>query len=345
MNPTNSVHNSADEGHHSTAHRVAEAASILLGLLLLFSAGTKIASPGSFLDIIGQFHLLPSSLVLPASAAAVALELTLGLLFLSGIFRRVAAWLNLALVVVFIALMAEAIRRGFEHCGCFGEVLRMPPSREIWIDVFLLGLTLIVLWRGRDRVVQASPLWHALAWGSFSLGVLLFLVGAPVADGSPSARGEMDAQALHLLDGANPPLRLPQDGLLFFFSADCDHCWAFAGGVQMTADRLEDFEVHGITFSGEPSLGAFREAFSPDYPIHRISAAAFRELMPVWPGAIWLEGGEVARVWSGFVPSHWELAERGGYRIRSADDPVHGGDPETGPSPAVLFGGPASGRH
>jgi len=348
MNVDDTLHNSRNGGYPSTAHRAAQAASIVLGLLLLFSAAAKIAAPRSFLDIIAQFQLLPSSFLLPAAAIVVGLESLLGVLFLTGVYRRKAAWVNLMLMLVFTLMMVEAIRRGFSHCGCFGEVLQLGPSVEIWIDLVLLGLTLLVLWRGTARAVGGW--WTGLAGGIFSAGMVLFLLGAPVSPAADSTRLDVDAESLSWLEGAVPPLHLPKDGLIFLFSADCEHCWAFAGGVQMTADRLEDFEVHGVTFSGEPALSEFREAFRPSYPIHRISAEAFKQLMPVWPGAIWIQNGEVAQGWSNFVPSHRELMELGGYsqrpegasRSREGASP---GDSLGRPSPADLFGGTVSGRN
>ena len=298
----------------------------------------------SFLDVIGQFGILPRDFLVPVAAGVVGLDLALSLLFLSGIFRRVAAWLNLMLMMVFIALMAEAIRRGFEHCGCFGEFLKLAPRQEIWIDALLLLLPVMVLWRGRDRQWGSAAFRHALAWGSLSFGAFLFLLGGP----TPSTTGqyEFDPAALTALEGADPPLTLPENGLIFLFSADCDHCWAFAGGVQMTADRLEDFQVIGVAFSPLGDLLRFKQSFEPSYPIHRVSAQAFRKLIDIYPGALWFKDGEVAGAWSAFVPSHRELSDLGGYEIRetrAAGSPgSHAQPPSSG---ASLFGGTASGRH
>ena len=180
--------------------------------------------------------------------------------------------------------------------------------------------------------------------------MVLFLAGGPTAGNGSSTRLEVDAQSLASLEGAVPPLHLPEDGLIFLFSADCEHCWSFAGGVQMTAESLKDFQVIGVTFSGEPALSHFREAFRPSYPIYRISATAFKELIPSWPGAIWIQRGQVAQGWSNFVPSHLELSDLGGYEIRRTKDLPGSQQKSSGSSPpvsspATLFGGAVSGRH
>ncbi len=347
MNQAKSLSQSSPEEYPSQskgpARGFAEVASILLGLLLLFSAGAKIAAPKSFLDVIGQFQILPRDFIVPVAAGVTGLELSLAVLFLTGAFRRAAAWINLMLMMLFVGLMTEAIRRGFEQCGCFGEVLHLAPRQEIWIDALLLLLTVVVIWRGRNRSWGSAGLRHTLAWGALCTGAFFFLLGGPV----PASTGqyEIDPAALKALEGADPPIEIPQNGMIFLFSADCDHCWAFAGGVQMTADKLAGFEVHGVTFSSEGELARFKESFEPSYPIHRISKQAFNQLIDVYPGAIWFRDGEVAQAWSGFVPSHRELADLGGYDIKPDAAPAAPQSKESAPSGAGLFGGTVSGRH
>jgi len=347
MNQAKSLSQSSSEEYPSQSkgqlRALAEVASILLGLLLLFSAGAKIAAPKSFLEVIGQFQILPRDFIVPVAAGVTGLELSLALLFLTGAFRRVAAWLNLMLMMLFVGLMIEAIRRGFEQCGCFGEVLHLAPRQEIWIDVLLLLLTLVVIWRGQNRSWGSAAFRHTLAWGGLCLGAFVFLLGGPV----PASTGqyEIDPAALKALAGAEPPIEIPQNGMIFLFSADCDHCWAFAGGVQMTANKLAGFEVHGVTFSSPSEVERFEESFQPSYPIHRISKQAFNRLIDVYPGAIWFKDGEVAEAWSGFVPSHRELANLGGYDLRQSAANAAPQSGESSPSGAGLFGGTISGRH
>lgn len=344
MNQSNSVNQSPGNGYPRWQASGAELASILLGLLLLLSSITKIIAPQSFLGVAEQFGLLPRGLLLPMASGVVGLELALSVLFLTGLFRRVAAWIALMLLMVFVVLMAEAIRQGYEHCGCFGEAIQLSPKIEIWIDVLLIALTVLVIWRGRERKFGAPAFRHALPWATLCLGAFLFLAGGPTS----SAEGSFEPtdEQLALLAAAEPRLVLPRDGLLFLFSADCDHCWSYAGGVEMTSERLEGFEVHGVTFSDELELAGFVEAFAPTYPIHRISEAAFNELVSAYPGAIWFKEGAVAGAWVGEVPSHRELSDLGGYELRPAQaEPAGSGSAPGHGSAADLFGGTASGRH
>jgi hypothetical protein len=153
---------------------------------------------------------------------------------------------------------------------------------------------------------------------------------------------ELHEEDLALLESADPPLQIPADGLLFFFSADCDHCWSYAGGVQMAQDRLQDFQVLGVTFSEDYALAEFREFFAPTYSIYRISQRAFLELMPDFPGAVWIQNGRLAHTWGGYVPSHREIAELGGYDLV---EPADVSSPVVPSGAGGLFGGPATERH
>jgi len=140
---------------------------------------------------------------------------------------------------------------------------------------------------------------------------------------------------LAVLAQADPPLALPHDGFLFFFSADCDHCWAYAGGVELMARRVRGLEVVGVTMSGPMEMEAFREAFQPSYPIHQLTPREFNDLVDNYPAGIWIQGGQIAGTWAGFVPGLRQIAEEGGYFY---EEPESGHLNATGSDPSP-FGG------
>ena len=346
MNTSNTASNTDQQPTPAWQARLGAGAAVLLGSVLIFGALTKVAAPQSFVATVESFGLLPSRAALAMSTALIGSEFALGLLLVTGLFRRVAAWLNLMVMMVFVAVLSDAIRTGrTEDCGCFGEAIKMTPKQEIFVDVVLIALTFLVVWRGRDRVFGTPAQRHGLAWGAFVVGCAAFLLSGPTPVGVASI--EMDEEQLLALSRAEPPLALPEDGLLYLFSADCDHCWAYAGGVQMAHDRLGNFTVVGLTFSEDHAIEEFREFFTPSYPIHRISEAAFNKLTDEYPGAIWIHGGQIGGAWSGFVPSHRELADLGGYLLveAAASPTLNTLEAPTTKSRGDLFGGTASSRH
>lgn len=327
----------------SSAQRVAAfIASVLLGAVFVFSAGTKFLAPQAFLGSIENYGILPAAWILPAATGVTALELTLGLMLLLGVGRRFAVKLSIPLLAVFIGLVVYAMRAGLENCGCFAEVIQMRPSQELLLDMVLLLCAGIVLGWGEDLAPSGSRITRTVGWGSFLLGGVLFLMGNPAPAGTGSL--DLDESSLELLSEAEPPID-PEDGdaFIFLFSADCDHCWAFAGGVELMSQRVQNLRVMGLTFSDPQEMAEFRRAFQPSYPIHHLDYDRFLELTDMYPAAIWLQGGGVAASWSGFVPSHREIVESGGYLY--AVPQTESGAPERESSTEELFGGPARARH
>jgi len=324
---------------------VALVASVLVGAVFIFSAFTKLLSPKAFVSSIGEYELLPASLSLFAATGVVGLEVCLGVLLILGIYRRFAAFVGAGLMIFFIGILIHAIRLGLDSCGCFGEVISIPPPVELVLDAVLLVLCLVILVRGRDVAAGGAAFRQSLAWGSLCLGAALFLA----ADPSVHADEELivATEDLQVLAAAQPPIALPQEGFLFFFSADCPHCWSFAGAVEGMATRLEDFEVHGVTFSDPQTLDQFKQDFSPSYPIHILTESQFYRVTDQYPAGLWISGGEVVEGWSGLVPSHRELSDSGGYFIREqAQLPVEA-EPELEPEAPdeSPFGGPVKSRH
>ncbi len=310
--------------------------AICLGAVFIFSAGTKILAPRAFLSSIADYGILGGHWVLPAGTGMTALELALGVMLVLGVGRRWATKVSLPLVLLFVAMIVYAIRNGLSDCGCFGEVVQMPPTVELFVDMLLLLFVGLSLAWGEDLIPSGHRVTTVTGWSAFLLGGVLFLSGNPMLPADEKL--EVPAEALASLSQADPPLDLSRgDQLLFLFSADCDHCWAFAGGVELMHRRLEGVTVHGVTFSDPASLGQFREAFQPTYPIHVLDLDRFEKLTTMYPAAIWVQGGQVSDTWSGFVPSLRELAEAGGYDYRT-QAPFSGPADQAPEQPSSPFG-------
>jgi hypothetical protein len=318
-------------------HRVLGLVSALvLGAVFLFSAGTKILAPRAFLSSLDAYGVLGSSWLLPLGTGVVALELALGAMLVLGLGRRLAARVALPLVLIFVVMIVYALRNGLQDCGCFGEVLKIPPAVELVVDLVLLALTGVVLAWGENLVPAGHWLTRITGWGVFLLGAVFFLSQSPVLPAT--GRLEVSDDQLALFSQAQPPLDISSgDHFVFLFSADCDHCWAFAGGVELMKERLQGVQVDAVTFSDEASLAGFRRAFAPTYPIHVLPQGLFDQLTDMYPAALWIQGGHVTDGWSGFVPSLRELAESGGYSYRSSTADPGLTSQETKPG---IFGGP-----
>lgn len=93
---------------------------IALGLFFVVAALPKVADPPSFAHMIYNYRILPGPLVNLAALTMPWAELLMGLALICGIWRRTAASLVGALLVVFIVAISFNLLRGNAvDCGCF----------------------------------------------------------------------------------------------------------------------------------------------------------------------------------------------------------------------------------
>lgn len=323
---------------------LATGAAMLVGAVLLFSAWTKLAAPKYFVATVHEYGIFPDGLVLPLSTGVVGLELALGAMLLTGFLRRAAAWISVPLLLLFMAMLGVGIAKGMDSCGCFGEAISIDPRVELGLDVVLLGLVALVIRGGRDLAAPPA-LAHGVAWGSLCLGAFLFLAQGPAAAAGQDEALDITVEQLSTLRQANPPLVLEGEALVFLFSADCPHCWSYAGAVEMAATRLEGLQVVGVTFSDYQAMEDFHYNFAPSYPVHTVDKGTFDALTDMFPAAAWISGGGVREGWKGHVPSHKELSDMGGYYILPPGEAPAASEPDSAATGDSPFGGTVKTRH
>lgn len=101
--------------------------ALVVGGVFLYACWDKILEPRKFAAIVYQYQVIgPSGTLgfLPANLLAVTLpwiELVVGLLLVSGFWRREAAAVAGALLVMFLAAVGIATAQGIDlaNCGCF----------------------------------------------------------------------------------------------------------------------------------------------------------------------------------------------------------------------------------
>jgi putative oxidoreductase len=128
---------------------------LVLGALFVYASLDKIAKPGDFARIIYHYQLIgPNQHVgpLPANLLAVTLpfvEILAGLLLIVGLWRREAALVTAAMLVVFILAVSVALVRGIdvENCGCFSVTGsgRAAGLKLILQDLAMLAAALVLL--------------------------------------------------------------------------------------------------------------------------------------------------------------------------------------------------------
>jgi hypothetical protein len=167
---------------------IAGALRVLLSLLFAAAVAHKLGDLAAFRIVLHDYHVLPRSLVTPATALVVSAEVWLTIAFLVPSWSAAAARVAIALLAIYSAGIAINLVRGRRtlECGCAPSAYRQPLSA--W-----LVARNVVLMSGA-AAATLPPSARELAW----LDAVTF-VGMTAA----LAAAWIAAQRLLALDAAN----------------------------------------------------------------------------------------------------------------------------------------------
>ncbi|MCH5245139.1 MAG: DoxX family membrane protein [Muribaculaceae bacterium] len=128
-------------------------------------------------EYLSAWHIdIPEALVNVGAAIMAGTELVLGVLLLCGCYRRVAVWLMLAFMAVFLPLTFYIWQSNpVSDCGCFGDFMIL-SNRDTFIKNILLTASLILLVFFNKRVSGVFvPLTQWIVGGVVSLYALIVI--------------------------------------------------------------------------------------------------------------------------------------------------------------------------
>ncbi|PWU07343.1 MAG: hypothetical protein C5B51_10200 [Terriglobia bacterium] len=130
-----------------------------VGGIFVYAAWTKLRDPWTLFAIsIDAYHVLPQWAVLVVARTLPWLELALGIVLVSGFWRRTSTLAASALLTFFFALMVRAYVRGETiDCGCFGPGEAISPL-TLLRDGALLGGSVFMAVMAWRRPRQAGTL-------------------------------------------------------------------------------------------------------------------------------------------------------------------------------------------
>jgi len=144
--------------------------AIAVGAVFVYASLSKIEDPRAFAKIVYHYQVIGPSAALgfvPANLLAVWLpwlELIAGVLLITGVWRREAALVSAAMLVVFVAAVGSTLVRGIDiqNCGCFAldESGRSAGWKLIAGDLALLAAALVVAFaptRAAEPAEDAAP--------------------------------------------------------------------------------------------------------------------------------------------------------------------------------------------
>ena len=145
---------------------LAQALAIVIGGVFLYASYDKIAQPGEFARIVYHYQVIGPSARLPPlvpNTLAVVLpwlEAVVGVLLVSGSWRREAAAVAALLLATFVVAAGSALLRGIdiENCGCFSVG---PSGRRLGLLLIIGDLALLagalLLARSRPPESRETP--------------------------------------------------------------------------------------------------------------------------------------------------------------------------------------------
>ena len=121
---------------------IAGALRVLLSLLFAAAVAHKLADLAAFRIVLHDYHVLPRSLVTPATGLVVATEAWLALAFLVPSWSAAAPRVAIALLAIYSTGISLNLLRGRHtlECGCAPSAYRQPLSA--WLvarNVVLMG--------------------------------------------------------------------------------------------------------------------------------------------------------------------------------------------------------------
>ena len=119
---------------------------VVVGLLFVVAGVAKMFDTMGFARIIGNYHLVPSSWVMPLAILIPYLELAIGLMILLDFYRRLAIIVGSILIIIFTTVsMYMYLKTGVaSDCGCYGKLIIRKNNLALLIENSLILVALIL---------------------------------------------------------------------------------------------------------------------------------------------------------------------------------------------------------
>ncbi|MBZ0114531.1 MAG: hypothetical protein K8J08_18855, partial [Thermoanaerobaculia bacterium] len=243
----------------------------------------------------------------PAALAflALALEVGLGVLLLTGVRRWWVLWPSTALVGLFLFLTGRGYWR-FLHgetvaadCGCFGNLVSRTPAEAFWQDLLLLVPALLVAYIGLRG--GRFPRWRTLFAILAAVGVVAFAYLAPdlpLDDIATRLKPQValsdlcvgDEPRVCLLDVA-PELAEGEHWVVMVNLTDRPETWVDPLNEWVLADSMTSPTV--LASATPEALSEFRWTWGPSFEIRETPAALLRPLYRQLPRSFLVRDGVV----------------------------------------------------
>lgn len=123
---------------------------IAVGLLFIISGVEKlISSYQNFFYVVQSYEVLSMPLAKITAFIMPWIELFLGVFLVIGLYLKWTLYGVISVLITFIFIVSQAIIRSLpiDECGCFGGLVSLPLHGVLMMDITLLFLTGLLLFR------------------------------------------------------------------------------------------------------------------------------------------------------------------------------------------------------
>jgi hypothetical protein len=273
---------------------------VLIGLVFIFSAYTKLAAPG-----IVEIILVDHGIVSARETAALFVRVLIGLEFGLGLsFLQPYSLKKIVIPIAVLFLVSFTLYLGYtqlilhdtQNCGCFGVMIKMSPVESIIKNVVLIGLLLILY-----RNTKEKNNYFIVPLISLVSVILVFFISPVKSNKDFKFAGYTnfkDAGRVDLSQG---------DKLIAVFNTECDHCQNLAKELSQIKSKenwLPDLYELQYT-EGTVSADSFRVITNSNFPYRMIKMNEFLDLIGQSPPRIyWVQNGSVKEFWDKDIIDH-----------------------------------------
>lgn len=266
---------------------------VILGLVFIFSAISKLVAPGLF-----EITILDQGIITTRETAAylgrflITMELFLGIALLQPYYlKQIILPAALLTLVGFTGLLLYSLFSGdTENCGCFGNVLKMSPLEAIIKNVILLFIGGIIY---RFEKPKSRNIYIPFT-------ILLISCGAVFIEAPIKTYEDLAFSKYTNFENEGRVDLTNGDNLVALFFVDCEHCMATAEEIVKIESETAKLPNFYILFSGEESdsVKEFLDKTKINHAYLRIPLEDFFGLVGNAPPRIyWLHDGKVKEYW------------------------------------------------
>jgi uncharacterized membrane protein YphA (DoxX/SURF4 family) len=288
---------------------------VVLGAVLLVAAAAKALDIAAFAEQIAREGLAVGMTPAAMAFLALAVEVGLGILLLTGVRRAWVLWPSTVLVALFLFLTGRAYWR-FAHgetiaadCGCFGNLVSRTPAEAFWQDLLLLAPALLLAYIGLRG--GAFPKWRTLLAVLAAAAVAGFAYLAPDLPLDEIATRLKPEVALSdlcvgedprvcLLDVA-PELAEGEHWVVLVDLTDRPEAWVDPLNNWILADSTAAPTV--LASATPEALAEFRWTWGPSFEIREAPTALLRPLYRQLPRSFLARDGVVVLTSPGLPPA------------------------------------------